>query len=73
MEFMADIKLTEKEVQALRAALATLIFRARTGEIGIIHGANRFVSTDLCLRKVDKDVLNEAVAKLGLKNGIPEV
>ena len=70
---MADIKLSADEVQALRIALATLAIRARTGELGIVHGANRFVSTNSCLRKSDKDALNSAALKIGLSKGIQEI
>ena len=70
---MAEVKLSQSEAQAIRAALATLVVRARTGELGILHGANRFVSTQVCLRKPDKDALNDAAVKLGLGKGIPEV
>ena len=70
---MADLKITQEEAQALRAALATLAIRTRTGELGIVHGANRFVSTQLCLRKADKDALNSVAAKVGLGKGINEV
>jgi hypothetical protein len=70
---VAGIKLSDDEVQALLIALATFAIRARTGELGIVHGANRFVSTDSCLRKSDKEALNSAALKMGLSKGIPEV
>ena len=70
---MPDIKLTPEEAQALRAALGRFAIRARTGELGIVHGADRFVSTQLCLRKPDKEALNSVAAKLGIRSGITEV
>ena len=65
---MTDAKLTSQEAGALRKVLATLVVRDRTGEVGIIHGAERFVSTQLCLRKADRELLDAAAAKVGLSS-----
>ncbi len=66
-----DVKLTAEEAEMVRAALALLVVRDRTGELGIVHGANRFVSTNRSFRKQDRQTLDAAVRKLGLA-GIPE-
>lgn len=70
---MAEVKLTAEEASVLRLALANVAVRARTGELGIVHGADRFVSTNTCLRKPDREALNRVAAKLGLAAGIREV
>lgn len=70
---MADLKLTSDEAAVIRAVLSKLTVRTRTGEVGITHGANRFVSTQLCLSKSDRARLGAAAAKLGLKQGVPEI
>lgn len=69
---MAEVKLTSDEVAVLRAAVSKLCIRGRTGELGIVHGADRFVSTQLILKKQDRTVLNAIANKVGLK-GLTEV
>jgi hypothetical protein len=69
---MAETKLTSDEVVILRAVLSKLCIRGRTGELGINHGADRFVSTQLMLKKQDRAVLDAIAKKVGLK-GLPEV
>ena len=69
---MADIKFTNDEVSVLRSVLSNIVIRKRTGEIGIIHGADRFVSTHLSLRKTERDLLNQVAIKLGLNKGLTE-
>ena len=69
---MAEAKLTSDEVAVLRAALSKLCIRGRTGELGIIHGADRFVSAQLILKKQDRAVLDAIAKKVGLK-GLAEV
>ena len=66
---MADVRLTNDEVEVLRLLLGAIHIRARTGELGIAHGADRFVSTNICVRKPQKEALSLAFAKLGLPNG----
>ena len=70
---MAEVKLTDDEVSILRIALANIAVRVRTGELGIVHGADRFVSTNACLRKPDREALNRLAVKLGLSGGVREV
>ena len=65
-----DIKLTDDEVKALRAALQPLVIKTRTGELGIIAGLDRFVSTGRVLKKTDRDTLDAAAKKLGLNSGL---
>lgn len=66
---MPEARLTSDEIEALKLVLGAIRIRSRTGELGIAHGADRFVSTNICLRKPQRDALNSAFAKLGLPNG----
>ena len=68
---MPEVKLTAEEAEALRVALSTLVVKGRSGELGIMHGADRFVSTQRIFRKKDREMLDAAARKLGL-GGIPE-
>jgi hypothetical protein len=68
---MPDVKLTSEEAEAVRAALSTLVVKNRSGELGIMHGADRFVSAQRIFRKKDREILDVAARKLGLP-GIPE-
>lgn len=63
---MAEVRLSEEEAQAVRAALSMLVIKSRTGELGVMHGAERFVSTQRIFRKADRDALHAAARKLGL-------
>ena len=63
---MSDVKLSPDEVQALRALLSTLVIRDRTGELGVMHGMARFVSTQRTFAKAERVVLDAAARKLGL-------
>jgi hypothetical protein len=40
--------------------------RKRTGELGIVHGAGRFVSTQRVFRRADREALDAAARRLGL-------
>jgi F0F1-type ATP synthase epsilon subunit len=56
---MAETKLTSEETTLLRSVLSKLVIRSRTGELGIAHGKERFISTQLCLRKSEREMLNQ--------------
>jgi hypothetical protein len=68
---MPEARLTAEEAEAVRAALSTFLVKSRTGELGIMRGPERFVSTDRIFRKKDRELLDAAARKLGLP-GIPE-
>ena len=53
-----EAKLKDDEVQALKAVLGRIVIRSRTGEVGIMHGMERFVSTQLCMKKQQLDALS---------------
>jgi hypothetical protein len=63
---MSEIKLSSDEAQALRLALSTLVVRDRTGELGVLHGLERFVSTQRTFTKPERASLDSAARKLGL-------
>ena len=68
-----EIKLTESEATLLHSILGRLVMRSRTGEVGFMHGDNRFVSLQLRLKKEDKTSLNNIAKKLSLSGGVLEI
>jgi F0F1-type ATP synthase epsilon subunit len=46
-----EIKITSDEIEVLRKVLHNVVIKSRTGEIGIMHGAERFVSTNNTFKK----------------------
>jgi hypothetical protein len=68
-----SIKLEEHEVEFLRTLLSQYVVKDRTGELGFMHGADRFVSTQLVLKKQHRNELKELYGKLGLANQPREV
>jgi hypothetical protein len=64
---MTEIKLTSDEVFILKAILSKLAIKGRTGEIGIVHGMDRFVSSQLILKKPERELLTSIAKKLGLE------
>jgi hypothetical protein len=65
-----EIKLSKEEASILREVLAHMKIRNRTGELGILHGMERFVSTNVTLKKQHLELLDSAAKRLGLSNGI---
>jgi hypothetical protein len=70
---MADVKLSTDELEMLRVALTPLVIKIRTGELGIVHGMERFVSTHICLKKRELELLDAAAKKLGVGDGIKRI
>ena len=68
---MAEIKITDDETQALKAMLSCLVLRYRTGELGLLHGADRFVSSQRTFNKQERAVIQAVAKKLGLGSGLP--
>ena len=68
---MAELKITNEETQALRAILSYLVLRDRTGELGLLHGADRFVSTQRTFTKQERAVILSVAKRLGLSAGLP--
>jgi len=48
----------------------SLAIRRRTGELGIVHGMERFVSTQLPLKAAQQTALDALARKLGLSGGV---
>lgn len=64
-----DVKLDSDEVAVLKILLSEVVIKNRSGELGIMHGANRFVSTNRPLRKAGLEALDSVYKKVGLKGG----
>jgi len=69
---MQEVKLTAEEADVLRLVLASLAIKARTGEVGVLHGMDRFVSTQQILKKAERIALDAAARKVGLTAGMKE-
>ncbi|HEX8522596.1 MAG TPA: hypothetical protein VF669_10100 [Tepidisphaeraceae bacterium] len=54
------------EAEMLRVVLSTVVVEKRTGQIGIVHGAERFVSTQVVLKKEGRALLDKLARKVGL-------
>lgn len=67
---MKEVKLSEDEYQAIQTALRELVVKGWTGELGMMHGANRFISTNICLKKQHRAIFDSACRKFGLGSGI---
>jgi hypothetical protein len=67
---MTEVKLTEEEAEALRVILSCLVLRDRTGELGMLYGADRFVSTHRTFRKPERAAVQSLAKKAGLGSGL---
>ncbi|HTJ00039.1 MAG TPA: hypothetical protein VL527_14250 [Dongiaceae bacterium] len=67
---MPELKITEDETQALRTILSCLVVRDRTGELGMLHGADRFVSSQRIFTKPERLVIQSLAKKAGLSGGL---
>lgn len=67
-----ETKLTPAESALLHEVLKQRVVRKRTGELGVLRGLDRFVSTQVRLNKADRDILSQACRRLGLSLGISE-
>ena len=54
------------EAELLRLILSKVVVEKRTGQIGIVHGAYRFVSTHVVLRKDGRARLDKLARRFGL-------
>jgi len=63
---MPGISLSADETTELRSVLSVMVLRERTGEIGILHGMDRFVSTHVCKKKKEIEVLDAVAQRCGL-------
>lgn len=63
---MSAISLTPEEANELRPVLSAIVLRERTGEIGVLHGLDRFVSTHVCKKKKEIETLDTLAQRWGL-------
>lgn len=62
-----EARLDDTELNLLKNILSLIVVKQRTGEVGILHGLNRFVSANYCLKKKDINTLKQIIDKLGNK------
>ncbi len=67
---MSAISISESEARELCTLLSVIHVRERTGEIGVVHGLDRFVSTSVCKKKKELDALDAIARRCGLA-GLP--
>ncbi len=65
-----EITLSSEEIEILKIALSKLVVKNRTGEIGILHGLDRFTSTHICLKKKERENLDALMKKVGIPKGL---
>lgn len=65
-----EMNLSSEEIEILKMALSKLIVKNRTGEIGILHGLDRFISTQICLKKKERENLDALMKKVGIPKGL---
>ncbi len=68
-----EMKLTEDEKEVLKWILEEIVVEDRTGAIGMIHGADRFISMPFTMKKPARVVLNSIYRKLGISDGVKTV
>ena len=64
---------TSEENEILKILLSQFVIKKRSGEIGIMHGADRFITTNLSIKKSEKVILNSAFKKLGIHSTPKEI
>ncbi|MBL9130828.1 MAG: hypothetical protein JNG86_06500 [Verrucomicrobiaceae bacterium] len=60
-----QITFRDGEIEVLRQVLNQVVVLTRSGEVGILHGMERFVSTNVCLKKAQVEALQSAAKALG--------
>jgi len=66
MAIPSPTSLDPDEAELVRLILSKVVVEKRTGQVGIVHGADRFVSTQLVLKKDGRALLDRVARKLGL-------
>ena len=61
-----DIKISESEKEILKIVLSQIIIKKRTGELGVVHGIDRFVSSNISLKKDGIETLDQLAKKFGI-------
>lgn len=68
-----ETSLSSEEVEILKLILSKLVIKNRTGELGILYGLDRFISTQICLKKKDREILNTLIKKAGIINEVKTI
>ena len=63
---MSETKLSSAEANAVRLVLQSVVIRARTGELGLAHGLDRFVGSSVMLGRPEREALEQVAKKVGL-------
>ena len=63
---MSKNVLTEGQQKSLRKVLAAVAVRDRTGEVGVLHGLDRFVSAQVILKGDERAYLNALAGTRGI-------
>lgn len=66
---MSQHTLRPQEIEALRVLLSSVAVD-KSGEIGVVHGANRFVTSRYGLKAEQIEVLNSLARKVGVQSGL---
>jgi hypothetical protein len=67
---LSETRLRAEEAAVLATALRPLVIRGRTGQLGFMYGADRFVAAGPILRKSERELLDAVARKCGLTAGI---
>lgn len=68
-----EVKFTGDETEILKLVLSEVVIQDRTGQVGTMHGAYRFISFHIALKKQGRNILNSVYRKIGISNGAKEV
>ncbi len=63
---MGEVRLAPDEVEVLRRVLRVCVIHRKSGQVGVLHGMNRFVSAHVSLRKQEREALDSVARKVGL-------
>jgi hypothetical protein len=66
MTITSTTPLDGDEAEMLRLILSKVVVEKRTGQVGIVYGADRFVSMQLVLKKEGRAILEKLARKVGL-------
>lgn len=70
---MSRYELRPDEVTALRAVLAAIVVSEPSGEIGVIHGNGRFVTSRHGMSAESRKAIDGLARKLGQGSGVARV
>jgi len=65
--------LDNQEQELLAAVMQQFVIKTNTGQLGIVHGAERFISTSIVLKKPQLKVLDQIYAKLSTEDEVRRI